>query len=107
MAACSADQGLPDTADLTRWSPCGNTGTALFYHARNNPSTISFSIKLVPGTFPSLTNHFGTNITLDIDAPWFAVAIYEFAKLQNTTAVQELLWNCFSQNRENTEKNLK
>lgn len=89
MIAYSADQGLPDTADLTRWLLCGNTGAALLHHARNNPSAISFPIKLVPGTFPPLTNHFVTNITLDIDglhAPWFAVAIYEFAKLQNTTA---------------------
>lgn len=98
MTACSADLGLPDTADLTRWLLCGDTGTALFHHARNNPSAISFPIKLLPGTFPPLTNHFVTNITLDIDAPWFAVAIYEFAKLQNKTALRELLWNCFSQN---------
>lgn len=85
----SGDQVLPDTADLIRWLLCGNTGTALFHHARNNPSTISFPIKLVPGTFPPLTNHFVTNKTLDIvglRAPWFAVAIYEFAKLQSTIA---------------------
>lgn len=86
MTVCSADQGLPDTADLTRWSLCGDTGAALFHHATNNPSAISFPTKLVPGTFPPLTNHFVTHITLDIGAPWFVVAIYEFAKLQNATA---------------------
>lgn len=49
----------------------------LFNHVRKDSSAIIFPIRLTTVTFSPLTTQFMTNTALDIDGPWFALAVYE------------------------------